>query len=145
ASSSACSRMRSPIRQINRPRSLEVRRRHGPDSNARRAAITARSISSLSLSATRAMTEASAGLKTSNVLPDAAGTHLQPIKFNFGRFSQLATRELIPGVARLDEWWPFPWLPLVRLLSAGVLMRRCEVVLFIGLELDTFSSRIYDS
>jgi hypothetical protein len=92
------------------------------------------------------MTEASAGLKTSNVLPDAAGTHLPPIKFNFGRFSQLATRELIPGVARLDGLWPFPWLPLARFLSAGVLMRRCEVVVvFIGLELDTFSSRIYDS
>jgi hypothetical protein len=71
---------------------------------------------------------------------------LPPIKFNFGRFSQLATRELIPGVARLDGLWPFPWLPLARLLSAGVLMRRCEVVVvFIGLELDTFSSRIYDS
>jgi hypothetical protein len=92
------------------------------------------------------MTEASAGLKTSNVLPDAAGTHLPPIKFNFGRFSQLATRELIPAVARLDGLWPFPWLALARLLSAGVLMRRCEVVVvFIGLELDTFSSRIYDS
>jgi hypothetical protein len=100
----------------------------------------------LSLSGTRAITEASAGLKTSNVLPDAAGTHLPPIKFNFGRFSQLATRELIPGVARLDGLWPFHWLPLARLLSAGVLMRRCEVVVvFIGLELDTFSSRIYDS
>jgi hypothetical protein len=46
----------------------------------------------------------------------------------------------------LDGLWPFPWLPLARLLSAGVLMRRCEVVVvFIGLELDTFSSRIYHS
>jgi hypothetical protein len=71
---------------------------------------------------------------------------LPPIKFNFGRFSQLATLELIAGVARLDGFWPFPWLPLPRLLSAGVLMRRCElVVVFIGLELDTFSSRIYNS
>jgi hypothetical protein len=67
------------------------------------------------------------------------------IKFNFGRFSQLAMLELILGVARLDDFWPFPWLPLVRLLSAGVLMRRREVVVFIGLELDTFSSRTYDS
>src|SRR5262245_52263985 len=133
--------MRSPTRQINRPRSLEVTRRDGPEATARRVAATARSISSWSPSGTRAMTEASAGLKTSNVLPDAAGTHLPPIKFNFGRFSQLATRELIPGVARLDGLWPFPWLPLARLSSAGVLVRRCEVVVvFIGLELDTFSS-----
>jgi hypothetical protein len=91
------------------------------------------------------MTEASAGSKTSNVLPDAAGIHLPPIKFDFGRFSQLATLELIPGVARLDDLWPFPWVPLVRLLSAELLMRRRDVVVFIRLELDTFSSRTYDS
>src|SRR4029079_13829466 len=112
--------MRSPIRQINRPSSLDVSVRHGPDSNARRAVATARLMSSLSLSGARATTEASAALKTSNVLPDAAGTHLPPIKFNFGRFSQLATLELILGVACLADLWPFPWLPLVRLLSAGV-------------------------
>jgi hypothetical protein len=80
------------------------------------------------------MTEASAGLKTSNVLPDPAETHLPPIKFNFGGFSHLTTPELMAGVARLPGFWPFPWLPLGRLLTAEVWRRRCEVVIvFIGL------------
>ena len=38
------------------------------------------------------MTDASAGLNTSNSFPDAAGDHLPPIKFCFGFFSQAAMR-----------------------------------------------------
>jgi hypothetical protein len=82
------------------------------------------------------MTEASAGLKTSNVLPDAAGTHLPPIKFNFGRFSQLATRELIPGVARLDGLWPplGPVSPTLECWSVDAPMRSGGCLHRIGIE-----------
>src|ERR1035438_4495680 len=100
--------MRSPMRQTNRPRSLGVMRRQGPDSNARRAAVTARLISSLSLSGTRAMTEASAGLNTSIVLPDAAGTHFPAIRFCLGLASHAVTSERIAGPERLAEGWPLP-------------------------------------
>ena len=75
ASSSMCSRIRSPMRQMIRPRSDGVIRLHGPVSKARRAAATARSMSSASPSATRARISPVAGLGVSNVLPDAASTH----------------------------------------------------------------------
>ena len=45
---------------------------HGPDSNALRAALTARSMSALSPSATWQMTSPVAGLRVANVLPDCA-------------------------------------------------------------------------
>ena len=67
--------MRSPIRQMIRPRSDGVIRLHGPVSNARRAAFTARSMSSASPSATRARVSPVAGLGVSNVLPDAESDH----------------------------------------------------------------------
>src|ERR1700761_1607040 len=51
---------------------------HGP-SNASRAAVTARSMSSASPSATWARISPVAGLRVSNVLPDAASSHLPPI------------------------------------------------------------------
>src|ERR1051325_3698983 len=98
--------MRSPMRQMSLPRSLGVIRRHGPDSKARRAALTARLMSSLSPSATRAMTEPSAGLKTSKVLPDAAETHLPAIRLCLGLVSHAAMRELVAGPERLAVTWP---------------------------------------
>src|SRR5438067_341327 len=137
ANSSACSRIRSPIFQINLPRSLGVIRRHGPDSKARRAALTARFISSLSLSGTRAITDASAGLKTSKVLPDAAETHFPAMRFCFGLASHAPTPELIAGLDDGEEAWPLPVgvRPAVRLLlGRRTLVRRWEAVVFIGIK-----------
>src|ERR1043166_4857201 len=111
--------MRSPMRQTSLPRSLGVMPRHAPDSNARRAAATARRMSSLSLSGTRAMTDASAGLNTSNNFPDAAGVHWPPMRFCFGFLSQAARRGLIFRTAWRVEVSPLPWP-----LWVGVILRR---------------------
>src|SRR5450759_5859600 len=129
ASSSAFSRMRSPIFQISLPRSLGVRLRHGPDSNARRAAFTARLMSSLPLSGTRAITDASAGLNTSNNFPDAAGDHLPPIRFCFGFLSHAATRGPIL-ISVLPETLPFP-LTARDALRVWVGIREREAIVFI--------------
>src|SRR4029077_15649508 len=67
--------MRSPIFQMSRPRSEGVMRLHGPLSNALRAALTARLMSSASPSATLARVSPVAGFGVSNVLPDAASVH----------------------------------------------------------------------
>src|SRR6516164_10175950 len=75
ASSSVCARIRSPMRQMIRPRSDGVILLHGPSSNAFLAAFTARLMSSASPSATRASVSPVAGLGVSNVLPDAAWLH----------------------------------------------------------------------
>ena len=74
ANSSKCSVMRSPILQMIRPRSDGVMRLHGPSSKARRAARTARSMSTASPSATSASISPVAGLMVSKVLPDTAST-----------------------------------------------------------------------
>src|SRR5262245_7412893 len=63
----------------NPPRSPGLIFDHGPDSNALRAALTARSMSALSPSATRQMTSPLVGLIVSNVLPLADATHLPPM------------------------------------------------------------------
>ncbi len=63
------------MRQMIRPRSDGVIRLHGPSSKARRAARTARSMSSASPSATRARVSPVAGLGVSKVRPDAASDH----------------------------------------------------------------------
>ena len=63
------------MRQMIRPRSDGVILLHGPVSNARRAAFTARSMSSASPSATRARVSPVAGLGVSNVFPDAESDH----------------------------------------------------------------------
>jgi hypothetical protein len=70
------------------------------------------------------MTEASAGLKTSKVLLDVAGTHFPPIKFCLGFASQLVTRGLIASAGRLVGARPFPF-PLMRdVFAVRALMRR---------------------
>src|SRR5258708_5438546 len=99
ASSSAYFMMRSPMRQTSLPRSDGVIAGHGPVSNARRAADTARSTSSLSPSATRATTSPVAGLVTSNVLPDAAGTHLPSIKSCLGLAMKLPAARESPAIS----------------------------------------------
>src|SRR3970040_1895992 len=76
--------IRSPIFQISLPRSDGVLDAHGPDSKARRAALTAASTSALSPSATWVITSPVEGLVTANVLPDTADTHLPSINIFFG-------------------------------------------------------------
>jgi hypothetical protein len=58
-----------------RPRSDALMRRHGPESNARRAAATAKSMSVLSPSATWQITLPVDGSVVSNVFPEALETH----------------------------------------------------------------------
>src|SRR5947209_3824444 len=84
ANSSTFSARRSPIFQMMRPRWLALIFAQGPDSNARLAAFTARSMSALSPSATRARTSPVAGSIESNVLPDEAAIHLPSIKSFLG-------------------------------------------------------------
>src|SRR6185295_19472093 len=62
-----------------RPRSRALTFDHLP-SNALRAAVTARSMSSLSASATSASVSPVAGFGVVNVLPDAASTHCPSIR-----------------------------------------------------------------
>src|SRR5437763_202227 len=52
---------------------------HGPPSNALRAALTARSTSALSPSATWQIGSPVQGLMVGNVLPDTLSTHLPPM------------------------------------------------------------------
>src|SRR5580692_472111 len=67
----------------SRPRSAALIFGHGPDSNALRAAFTARSTSALSPSATLQMTSPVAGFCVSNVLPETESTHLPPISIGW--------------------------------------------------------------
>ena len=75
ASSSKCSNTRSPSLQISRPRSVAVIAGQGPLSNARRAARTARSMSTSSACAHSAKSLPVAGLWVWKVCPDFAFTH----------------------------------------------------------------------
>ena len=75
ASSSASRSIRSASRFIRRPRSEAEVRRHGPTSNALRAAATALSTSAESASAICAISAPVAGLKVRNVFPDSLSIH----------------------------------------------------------------------
>src|SRR5262245_2526536 len=61
------------------PRSAALIFGHGPDSNALRAAFTARSISALSPSATSQIVSPVAGLRVGKHLPETESTHLPPM------------------------------------------------------------------
>src|SRR4051812_18982953 len=98
--------MRSPMRHASLPPSLGPMRRHGPAAKPRRAGATARLMSSLSLSGPLVMTEPSAGLKTSKVLPEAAETHLPAIKLHFGFASHPRSVLLTPGEVERAEPCP---------------------------------------
>src|SRR3974390_2586224 len=77
ASSSLCFSIKSASRFINTPRCDALNfLRHGPWSNAARAAATALSTSAASASATCVITSPVVGLMVGNVFPDAASTHL---------------------------------------------------------------------
>src|SRR5882724_5943403 len=76
ASSSACFSIRSASRFISRPRCEADILRHGPFSNAARAAATALSTSAASDSATWVMTVPVLGLMVGKVLPETLLTHL---------------------------------------------------------------------
>src|SRR5664279_1975191 len=83
ASSSACFSIRSASLFISLPRSAAAILRHGPRSNAWRAAFTARSTSSLSASATRQISSPVEGLIVAKVRPEAASVHRLLIKSLF--------------------------------------------------------------
>src|SRR5207244_11611841 len=72
--------MRSASRLSRRPRSEAFIFGQGPSSNALRAALTARSTSALSPSATWQMVSPVAGLIVGKVLPDTLSSHLPPMK-----------------------------------------------------------------
>src|SRR5438874_2505591 len=91
ASSSVYFEMRSPIRHTTFARSEGVIAGQGPDSNARRAARTAASISALSPSAVRAMVAPVAGFLTSKVIPEAAGSHFPSVSSFLGLAMNWAT------------------------------------------------------
>src|SRR5882757_2651921 len=82
ANSSACFSMRSASLFIKTPRSAALILRHGPLSNAARAAATALSTSAASDSATCVITLPVDGLIVGNVFPDTLSTHL-PLISNF--------------------------------------------------------------
>src|SRR5207248_4168484 len=76
ARSSACFSIRSASLFINTPRCEALIFRHGPLSNAARAAATALSTSAASASATWVIGSPVAGLIVGKVLPEAESTHL---------------------------------------------------------------------
>ncbi len=81
------------------------------------------------------MTEASAGLKTSKVLPEAAGTHLPAMRLRFGLASQAATLELTAGPEDFEEVWPFPlWERSAARLFLGRRTLVREAVVFITIK-----------
>lgn len=82
ASSSMCCSTRSASLSSSNCRSAGFHLLHGP-LKALRAAATARSMSSRSPSATCASSSPVAGLRLSNVLPDAAATHRPSISISF--------------------------------------------------------------
>src|SRR6516165_5357717 len=79
ASSSLFCSIRSASLLSSRPRSEAFILRHGPSSNAFRAALTARSMSALSPSATWQMVSPVAGLSVGKVLPETLSSHLPPM------------------------------------------------------------------
>src|SRR5499425_83156 len=104
--------MRSPIRQMIRPRSDVVILLQGPSSNALRAARTARSMSSASPSATRARVSPVAGSGVSNVLPDAASAHC-PLMNSF-RGAAMNSSTLRSRVTVMDAHLPLLLVLIVR-------------------------------
>ena len=97
--SSARSVSRSPTRQSRRSRSFGFIRAHGPSSNARRAARTARSTSAASPWATSVMGAVVAGSKVVKVLPDAAPVHSPPISIERSVEMKSLTRDVNWGSA----------------------------------------------
>src|SRR6185436_4076485 len=91
ASSSKCRSTMSAIFRRSCWRSNGFHLLHGP-SKARRAAATARSMSTRSPSATWASVSPVAGLMLGKVLPDAAATHFPSINIFFGPLSRKAGR-----------------------------------------------------
>src|SRR5713226_3844991 len=84
ANSSALSSMMSPTFHRMRARSAGGRSRQDPRSKLARAALTARSTSSRSPSATSASTSPLEGSSVGKVLPEAASTQRPPMNSSFG-------------------------------------------------------------
>src|SRR6202790_832467 len=90
---------------MRRPRSDGVILLHGPSSKARRAARTARLMSSTSPSAMLARVSPVAGLGVSNVLPEAASTHCPLMKSCRGAAMKSSTRR--SRVTVMDAHLPY--------------------------------------
>ncbi len=82
---------------------------HGPLSKARRAAWTARSISAAAPAEALAKTSPVAGLMTSNVSPDRAGTNLPSMNNAWVRARKLWTR--VNGSDLVKDIWTFMLTP----------------------------------
>src|SRR5438309_1990203 len=96
--------MRSASLYSSRPRSAPLIFDQGPSSNALRAALTARSTSALSPSATWQIASPVAGLSVGNVLPETLSSHLPPMKSGWSlTLGGLTVRLLVAvAVAMLD-------------------------------------------
>jgi hypothetical protein len=116
-----------------RPRSRAFIFRHGPFSNAFRAALTALSTSALSPSATLAITSPVAGLSVSNVLPLVESTHLPSIsilvcRILTGNFDIIfAPLDSPPLTERATVFLPLESvLVLLAMSETSVRIRMCE-------------------
>src|SRR5688572_18689509 len=119
--------MRSASLKRYLPRSRALIFRQGPLSNARRAAMTALSMSGLAPSATWVMTSPVAGLSVSKVFPLAEFNHLPPI-------SIFVCRTAMRGFADADAILVFPF-PLDFVLGPSrviVLILLLSVLHFFG-------------
>src|SRR5262245_33498792 len=75
--------MRSASLFMSRPRSAALILGQGPDSNALRAALTARSTSALSPAAAWQMVSPVVGFSVGKVLPETESTHLPPMSIGW--------------------------------------------------------------
>src|SRR6516225_6638110 len=91
--------MRSASLLSSRPRSEAFILGHGPSSKALRAALTARSTSALSPSATWQMVSPVAGLTVGNVLPETLSCHLPPMNSGWSLTRGGLTVRAFDGVA----------------------------------------------
>src|SRR5260370_26990412 len=90
--------IRSASFRIRRARSYGVIFVHGPESNAVRAAITARLTSSAALCGVVVRTSAVAGSRTLIVRPEVAGSRSLPMMFSWGRAKKLLAGDLEPAL-----------------------------------------------
>ena len=99
ASSSAFFSTRSASLNSSRPRSAASIFLHGPASRALRAALTARSTSALSASATWQIVSPVAGLMAAKVLSEAPSTNLPPMNSGWSLTTGGLTVRLFSAVA----------------------------------------------
>src|SRR6266403_689298 len=122
ASSSACFSIKSASLFIRFPRCAALILRHGPLSNAARAATTALSTSGASASATCVITSPVEGLIVGKVFPEALSTHFPLISSFVG---PILTFDYITAAA-VAILLPSYFCPVPRCLCRGRLPRRAS-------------------